>query len=361
MNRPLSEQVVVITGASSGIGLETAKLMARQGATIAMIARGQEPLSAAVAEVEAAGGKALPMVVDVGRWEEVQEAADHVMSHFGRIDTWVNNAGVYQVAPVEAMSVEEIAQVIQINLMGMIHGTKAVLPHLIELGGGTIISVSSVLGVRGAPNLAAYAASKHGIKGFVESLRLEMARSHPEINIGLILPLGINTPLFDHTLARVGVKPRPNPPVYEPNAVAEVIAEMAVSPKRDVYIGPGRFFAWAEALMPAVVDRAMLTGDMMVKLMSTDEPDTATNNLFGSADPSTYGPTGTLGNESQQVSRTTRYFELRPNLWRAGIGAAAGGAVLALRGRGKDKHEANGHLNGHNGHGTHADGGAEAD
>jgi NAD(P)-dependent dehydrogenase (short-subunit alcohol dehydrogenase family) len=339
--------VVVITGASSGIGRETAVHMARQGAKLALIARGEGPLHAAAREVEEAGGKALAIPADVSSWSEVQEAARRALEHYGRIDTWINNASVYAVVPVEAMTVEEFNQVIQINLMGVVHGVKAVLPHFIEAGGGTIINVSSVLGVRGAPNVAAYATAKHGIKGFTESLRLELARSHPNINVVLLLPLGINTPLFDHSLARIGVKPRPNPPVYEPSVVAEALADVAVQPKRDVYIGPGRFFQWAEALAPAFVDRMMLTGDSMTRLMKTDQPEPTMNNLFGPASPDTYATTGFLGNEARGFSLSTRYLELHPNAWRAGLGAA-GTALVALKRRSSRR-------NGANGNGAHED------
>jgi NADP-dependent 3-hydroxy acid dehydrogenase YdfG len=323
MAAPLSEQIIVITGASSGIGRATAIAAGQQRASVALLARNEIALNDVAREIESTGGTALPLVTDVGDRAQVERAARMTLERFGRIDTWVNNAAVYAVAPVERLATDEIERVMQVNFMGVVYGTKAVLPHFIEREQGTLINVSSILGTRGAPWLAAYAASKHAIKGFTESLHVEMARDHPGISITLILPASINTPFFTHALARIGVKPRPFPPVYAPELVAEAILDSAERPKPNVVVGTGRGLAALEGIAPSLIDKAMLTADAGFRLQMSNLPDDNQNNLFAPMPPETYAMYGDWTDEMRRDSLGTRLFELHPNRARALVGAAA--------------------------------------
>src|SRR5688572_25156989 len=198
MARAISEQVVVITGASSGIGRETALLFGRQGASVVLAARNEEALREVAQQIESEGGRAHVLPTDVAEWTQVERLAKGAVKTFGRIDTWVNDAGVAEYATVEQMTIEEIDRIIKVNLMGEIYGMKAALPHLKSQEQGTIINVSSVLGVRSVPLQAAYCAAKHGVNAFGEALRMEMEHEGSSVTVTTILPSSINTPFFEH-------------------------------------------------------------------------------------------------------------------------------------------------------------------
>ena len=214
--RPLPEQVIVITGASSGIGRETAHQLARHGASLVLVARNEAALRETAAEVEAFGGRALVAPADVSDPEQVQRVADQAASHFGRIDTWVNGAAVSTYGTVEQTTIDEIRRIIEVDLLGTIYGIKAALPYLRRTG-GTLINISSVTGERAVPLLATYSAAKHGIVGFSEALRMELDHERAGVSVTTILPYGINTPFFNHARSKLGVLPRPTPrPTNQP-------------------------------------------------------------------------------------------------------------------------------------------------
>lgn len=319
--RPISEQVVVITGASSGIGRETALQFAGKGASVVLAARNEQGLNEVKQEVERLGGKAHVVVTDTAEWEQVSKLATEAEAEFGRIDTWVNNASVSQYATVEEMEVEEIDRVIRVNLMGQVHGVKAVLPIMKRQGKGTIINVASVLAERSVPLQSAYCAAKHGIKGFTEALRLELEHEKSGINVTLILPSSINTPLFNHARSKLGVTPMPIPPIYEPRVVAESILFAAEYPRRDIVVGgAGKAMIFLERLSPTLADKFMLRKGQMWKKQKTDRPDNGQDNLDepiiepGSVE-------GDFGQKSKSVSLYTRHLEQYPNRKRMLLGA----------------------------------------
>ena len=335
MARPVSDQVVVITGASSGIGRETAIEFGRRGASVVLAARNQAHLEQVAKEIEQVGGRAQVVVTDVGEWDQVERLAQQAIGRLGRIDTWVNNAAVSEYALFEQMTIEEIDRLIQVDLLGPMNGVKAVLPHMKRQGGGTIINVSSVVGERAVALQSVYCAAKHGIKGFTEALRLELEREQSGIQVTLILPGSINTPFFNHARSKMGVKPMPFPPAYDPHVVAEAIVFAAEHPRRDIYVGgAGKMLALMEQISPSLLDRLMLQGDTVFKLQQTDEPDDGRDALFqpgngrGSA-------TGDFGHMTRSTSLYTRYLELYPNRKRALLAAAAVGAVALLRRAGR--------------------------
>jgi short-subunit dehydrogenase len=327
--REVSNQVVVVTGASSGIGRETATMLGERGASVVLAARNEAALNEAAKEVERLGGKAQVVVTDVAEWAQVERLARAAVEHFGRIDTWVNNAAVSVYGTVEELTVEEIERVVQVILMGQIYGMKAALPHLTRQGQGTIINVASALAQRSVPLQAPYCAAKHGIKGFTESLRLELARSHPGINVTLVMPSSINTPLFDHARSKLGVKPQPVPPIYEPRVVAEAILFAAEHPRRTIVAGgAGKGIVQAEKISPSFVDWYMLRKERGFKQQRTNRPDDGRDNLFAPV-PGTGSATGSFGQKSKSSSPYTRYLELHPNRKRA-LNAVALASLVAL-------------------------------
>jgi hypothetical protein len=208
---------------------------------------------------------------------------------------------------------------------------KAALPHLTRQGQGTIVNVASALAERSVPLQAAYCATKHGIKGFTEALRLELARDHPGIAVTLVLPASINTPLFTQARSKLGVKPQPIPPIYEPRAVAEAILFAAEHPRRDVYVGgAGKALTVVERISPSLLDRYMLQGDRAFRQQQSDQPDDGRDNLFaplagaGSA-------TGDFGERSRSASLYTRALGLHPNRERAAVAAGLLGALALVR------------------------------
>jgi short-subunit dehydrogenase len=332
MARPVGDQVVVITGASSGIGRESALEFAHRGASVVVAARNREALEEVARQAERIGGHAEAVVTDVAVWADVEQLATRAVERFGRIDTWVNNAAVSEYAAVEQMTIEEIDRIVQVNLLGQIYGVKAALPHLIRQESGTIINVGSALSERAIPLQSVYVATKHAILGFTDALRLELARDHPGITVTLLLPSSINTPLFDLARSKMGVKPMPIPPIYEPRVVAEAIVFAAEHPRRDIVVGgSGKFLTLMDRVSPAAVDAYMLQGDRMWKNQRTDLPDTARDNLFEAS----VGPgstTGSFGAMSRSTSLYTRHLEQYPALVRAvALGALLGVIALVRR------------------------------
>lgn len=332
--RPIHDQVVVITGASSGIGRATALQFAARGASVVAIARNEDALDTLVAEIERRGGVAHKIVADVSQWPQVEAAAADVVSRFGRIDTWVNNAGVALYATVEAADVAEMQRVIDVNLMGQIHGVKAALPYLKGERRGAILNVASALATRSVPLQAAYCAAKHGVKGFTESLRLELDRAHSGISVTLIVPSSIDTPLFEHARTKLGVEPRPIPPVYEPDVVAEAIVYAAEHRLRKVTVGGGgKALELMQRVSPKLVDAYWRLGARGFKQQKTDQPDRGRDNLFEPV-PELGRVEGQAGARAKSRSGYTQTFEYHPGRKRlAAVGALVGAGVLvdALR------------------------------
>jgi short-subunit dehydrogenase len=330
--RPLKQQTLVITGASSGIGRETAVEAGRRGANVVLAARNETGLRAAAREVEAAGGRVLVVPTDVADKEQVERLAGAAVEHFGRVDTWVNNASVSTYALIDQTSNEEIERVLQVNLLGTIYGCKAVLPYLKAQEGGTIINVASGLGERAVPLQAAYCAAKAAVKGFTESLRMELAREKTGINVTLILPSSINTPFFNHARSKMGVKPQPVPPAYDPRVVAEAILFAAENPRRELYAGfQGKMLAMLSHVSNPLMDWYMVQGGRMFKQQQSDQPDDGRDNLFAPIDEPGRAR-GDFASMTMGVSPYTRYLEQHPN--RKRVAAAAlivGAAVLFAR------------------------------
>jgi short-subunit dehydrogenase len=330
MAAPLNEQVVVIVGASSGIGRAAAEKFAQAGAKLVLAARGEEALNTVAEEIRIGGGQVIAVPADIAYWPQVEAIARQAVEAYGRIDTWVNDAAVSQYGTVEDTPIEDIERVIDVNLMGTIHGIKAALPYMRRQGQGTIINIGSVLSQRSVPLQAAYCASKHGVKGFSEALRLELKRDYPDIHVTVVFPASINTPLFRHAKSDMGVRPMPIPPVYQPELVADAIVSAAVHPKRRVYAGDAAvIFSLSERISPALTDRIMMIGSWIFKTQKSKQPDDGQHSLYDPL-PGSGSVHGDFGHLSIP-SVWTRLFEMGSG-WRRLLMPVAliGSAVVAL-------------------------------
>ena len=279
--KPIHEQVVVVVGATSGIGRETALQFGERGAKVVVAGRSSSALSELVQQIQSRGGEASLQVADVSQYEQMQALAERARELYGRIDTWVHVAAVSLYAPFQETSPEEFRRVIEVNLIGQAYGAMAALPHLKREGGGALIHIGSVESKRSFPLHSAYSASKHGMIGFIDALRVELMHDRIPISVTTILPAGINTPFFDKSLTRLGVKPRPSPPVYEPELVANAILYAAEHPVRDIYVGgAGKSMEWLHIVSPNLADRLLSRFGYRPQLTNVPKTDRAPHNLY---------------------------------------------------------------------------------
>jgi NAD(P)-dependent dehydrogenase (short-subunit alcohol dehydrogenase family) len=279
--KPISQQVVVVVGASSGIGRDTALKFAQRGAKVVVSARSQPGLESLVDEIKGFTGEATAIAADVSDFNQVKAIADQAISEYGRIDTWVHNAAVELYASFEQTTPEEFKRLIDVNLMGQVHGAMAALPHLKREGRGALIHVSSIEARRSLPLQSAYAAAKHGIDGFLEALRVELQHEKLPISVTNVMPASINTPIFTKARTKLGVKPQGVPPIYQPSLVSDAILDVAEHPKRDVVVGgAGKMILLAQRISPGLVDAYMVL--TAFKGQRTNEPKAADapDNLF---------------------------------------------------------------------------------
>jgi short-subunit dehydrogenase len=268
--KKLSEQVIVITGASSGIGLVTARMAAKRGARVVLNARNEEALRLVSEEINAAGGEAVYVAGDVGRFNDVQNIANEAIRQFGGFDTWVNNAGVSIYGPVLDQPLEDQRRLFDTNYWGIVHGSMVACAHLRKRG-GALINVGSTLSDVAIPIQGTYCASKHAVKGYTDALRLELEEEGAPISVTLIKPSTIDTPYVHHAKNLMPVEPMNPPPVYAPETVAEAILHCAEHPERDVYVGGGgKMLAEAGHYAPRLTDKAM--EGMMFDIQKSDRP-----------------------------------------------------------------------------------------
>ena len=275
--KPLDQQVMLITGASSGIGLVTAKAAAARGARVMLVARNRDALVEAVREIELAGGAAAFGVADVGDADQVRAAADEAVARFGRIDTWVNNAGVAIYAQLGDTPLDEHERLFRTNYFGVVNGCQAAIPLL--KGGGALITVGSITSDLPTPILSAYAASKHAAKAYVEALRMELHADGLPIAVTLIKPSGIDTPIGQHAANHGDGKGMQGealvpPPVYAPELVADAILYAAEHVRRDITVGGvGRLQVLVGQHFPWLIDPDG-AGDDAGSVRSEDSEDT---------------------------------------------------------------------------------------
>jgi len=253
--KPLEEQTIVITGGSSGIGLATAKMASGRGANVVIVSRDEKGLERICEELRGEGGKADYVVADVGEREQLRAAVETVIERHGGFDTWVNNAGVGAYAKLEELSDEDHERMFKTNYWGVVYGSTEALKHL-KGRGGALINTGSISSEMPAPILSAYTASKFAVKGFTDSLRLELMHDKAPVSVTLIQPSGIHTPFGNHARNYMDAASKVPPPVYAPEVVAEAICHAAEHPTRDLIIGgAGKAMTAASRLFPNLTDK----------------------------------------------------------------------------------------------------------
>jgi NAD(P)-dependent dehydrogenase (short-subunit alcohol dehydrogenase family) len=319
--------VVVITGASAGVGRATARVFARQGASIGLLARGRDGLEAARKEIEHAGGRAVALPIDVGDAKQVESAAQAVEEKFGPIDIWVNNAMVSVFSPIKEMTADEFRRVTEVTYLGYVYGTLAALKRMLPRDAGVIVQVGSALAYRSIPLQAAYSAAKHAIQGFVDSLRCELLHDGSRVRVTMVQMPALNTPQFSWVKSRLPKKPQPVPPIFQPEVAAEAIVWAAHHHRPEVYVGwPTVKAIVANKIAPRLADWYLARNGYEAQQMDipahTDRPDNLWEPLHGD-----HGAHGAFDHRSYPSSW---HFWLSTNRsWLALAGLAVGTLLAA--------------------------------
>jgi short-subunit dehydrogenase len=264
----LSEQVIVIVGATSGIGLATARRAARRGARLVLAARNEDALSKLCAELDRQGVETCHVVADVGDEEDVRNIAAVALRRFGGFDTWMNIAGTTIFGTNEQVATEDMRRLFDTNFWGVVYGSLAAVRHL-RARGGALINVGSELSDRAVPLQGIYSASKHAVKGFTDSLRMELEHDHAPVSVTLVKPAAVATMFVEHAKNYMDVEPKLPPPVYAPEIVADALLYAAAHPKRDIHVGShARLVGAAAHYMPGLLDAGMER--FMYRMQRTD-------------------------------------------------------------------------------------------
>ncbi|MGI8495633.1 MAG: SDR family oxidoreductase, partial [Pyrinomonadaceae bacterium] len=254
-------EVIVITGASAGLGRAIARRFAQTGAHLGLIARGRDGLEGAKADVENLGGKAIIIEGDVADPETTEKAAQIVEDKFGEIDIWINNAMVSVFSPVKEMQPEEYKRVTEVTYLGVVYGTLAALRRMLPRDRGVIVQVGSALAYRGIPLQSAYCASKHAIQGFMDSLRSELIHDKSNVRTSMVQMPAMNTPQFSWVKSRLPNKPQPVPPIYQPEVGAEAVYFVAHNDRREMYVGyPTVEAIVGNKIVPGYADKYLAKG-----------------------------------------------------------------------------------------------------
>jgi NAD(P)-dependent dehydrogenase (short-subunit alcohol dehydrogenase family) len=271
MSRSKAPEIVVITGASAGVGRATAQAFARRGAHIGLLARGRDGLEGARRDVEAAGGKALVLPTDVADPDQVEAAAAAVEQEFGPIDIWVNNAMTSVFSPAKEMTPDEYRRVTEVTYLGYVNGTLAALKRMLPRDQGKIIQVGSALAYRGIPLQSAYCGAKHAIQGFTESVRCELIHDGSNVQITMVQMPALNTPQFGWVKSHLPNKAQPVPPIYQPEVAAEAIVWANEHNMPEVYVAPSTTKAIVgDKLIPRLLDHYLAKKGY--KSQQTNEP-----------------------------------------------------------------------------------------
>ena len=272
--KKLDEQVMVITGATSGIGLATARMAAEGGAQLVLAARDADALDMLAHEMRQRGMAVATVAADVGNPADVARIGQVAVERFGRVDTWVNNAGVSLYGKNENVALEDMRKVMQTNFWGVVHGSLEAVKLMRGRGGGALINLGSEVSDRAVPLQGTYSASKHAIKAFTESLRMELDKEDTGISLTVIKPSAIATPFPNHARSYMEHEPDLPPPNYAPELVAQAIVHAAQVPERDLYVGGhAKLTALAGYLMPRASDRFM--GKTMFSQQQSDRPNSS--------------------------------------------------------------------------------------
>jgi NAD(P)-dependent dehydrogenase (short-subunit alcohol dehydrogenase family) len=324
--KPLSEQVVVVTGSSSGLGRAIARGAGERGAKVVVTARNADALDDAVREIEAFGGEALAVPADHSVQDEVAQVVEQTLDRFGRIDTVIASAFVSVFGEFEQLEMDELRRVLDVNFLGRIYLLQAALPHLKETR-GTFIDVNSALAYRGIPLQAPYCATKAALRTFLESVRVEQMKHKTGVDICVMLPGAINTPHFDRVRQKIGYQPQPVPPIYQPEPFAEAVLHCAEHPVRELPISWGaQKLLWGQKLSQRFGDLFLLKNGWKAQHTKEPKPTDAPDNLFETLpdDP------GAHGRFDERSRSSTAWTSLRLRRLLVGTAAVAGLAAGAL-------------------------------
>jgi NAD(P)-dependent dehydrogenase (short-subunit alcohol dehydrogenase family) len=331
----LQGTVVAVTGATSGVGRATVRELARRGASVGLIARGRDALDAATKEVEAEGAAALAVPTDVAVADDVEAAADAIEETLGPIDVWINDAMTTVFAPFVRISAEEFRRVTETTYLGAVHGTMAALRRMRPRDRGVVVQVGSALAYRSIPLQSAYCGSKHAIHGFTSSVRCELLHERSGVRIVEVHLPAVNTPQFDHCLAKMPNHPQPVPPIYQPEVAAEAITWAAEHPRREYWVG-GTTVATilANRLIPGMLDRYLAWTNYRAQQTGRPlDPDRWVN--LWEPVPGDPGAHGDFDDRSKSWSLQARASMRRRRVLAlaAGLTAAGAAGVAALVGR----------------------------
>lgn len=301
-----TSEVVVITGASAGVGRATAWAFAKRGARIGLLARGQEGLEATCREVQELGGEALALQTDVADADQVEAATAQVEQKLGPIRVWVNNAMVTVFSPVKETTPEDFRRATEVTYLGAVYGTMAALKRMLPRDTGSIVQVGSALAYRSIPLQAAYCGAKHGLKGFTDSLRTELLHDGSHVHLTMVQLPALNTPQFSWSKTCLPRQPQPVPPIFQPEVAADAIVWAASHRRREVYVGmPTVKAIWGQKFIPGLLDRYLAHFGYEAQQASAYIPPNRADNLFTPV-PGDHGAHGVFDSRSQACS---------PQLW----------------------------------------------
>lgn len=321
----LAGKVVVITGASAGVGRAAARAFAAQGARLGLLARGVERLEAARDEAVRAGTQAIALPADVADAAAVEAAAARVESELGPIDIWVNNAMTTVFGPLEAVTADEFRRITEVTYLGTVYGTMSALRRMRERDRGVIVQVGSALAYRGIPLQAGYCGAKHGARGFTDSVRSELIHDGSSIRITTVHLPAVNTPQFDWCRSRMPRRSQPVPPIFEPEVAARAILWAAQHCKRELYVGwPTLKTIVGNKLLPGYADHLAADQGWEGQMTSEPEPESRPGNLFDPV-PGDYDAHGRFGDVAKSHSLELWAGTHKPHLL---IGAALGLGAL---------------------------------
>ena len=328
MKKLFPHKVVVITGASAGVGRAVVRAFAAHGADVALIARGRDGLEGARREVERAGGRGLVLPLDVSDAAAVEGAAEEIERTLGPIDVWVNVAMVSVFAPIIDTTAEEFRRVTEVTYLGYVHGTLAALKRMRSRDRGVIVQVGSALSYRSIPLQAAYCAAKHAVTGFTESLRTELIHDRSHVRVTEVMLPAVNTPQFSWVRAKLPNKPQPVPPIFQPELVADAVVFAASHRRRQIWLAwPSVEAILAERVAPGIAD--LYLGKTGYKSQQTAEPigPNRRDNLYDPL-PGDHGAHGTFDERARRFSMQWWLSKHRAPLAGA-LGVAA--ALIAAR------------------------------
>ncbi len=322
-------EVVVVTGASAGVGRATARAFARRGARIGLLARGHEGLEGARKDIEEAGGEALVIATDVADADQVEAAAEKVEQTFGPIDIWINVAMASVFSPFKEMDAVDFKRVTEVTYLGQVYGTMAALHRMLPRNQGRIIQVGSALAYRGIPLQSAYCGAKHAIQGFTEAVRCELIHDHSNVKISMVQLPAVNTPQFGWVKSRLPDKAQPVPPIYQPEVIADAITYVADHYRRELFIGLSTVIViQGNKIAPGFGDWYL--GKTGFKSQQTSQPENPQrpNNLWKPVDDDKdYGARGTFDARATGKSRQVWADTHRGLLGL--VGASVAGALTA--------------------------------